>query len=919
MQFGPLRGRSEPMARALSVVRSVRQHGAGGVVLVCGPAGIGKTALLAEVCRQAERMQVRPAIGACDPIEQVSPCAPVIAALRSGREPLVTVQQYEQIVASLHEPLLLVERIASALEQAAAAGPILIAIDDVQWADNVSRFVIRALLSRRLGLPVVWLLAGRDIDTDLLGPDHTRVEHIRLAPLTGPDLAAVARDRLGRVPNERTRRYLEAAAGSPLLAMRILDNAARAAVRGERDTVPQEFGAAIAQRLSDLPEHARDLVEVVAVAGRAAPLREAVRLLADSRASGQGQDSALAAALDSGLIAVHDEILSPRHDLVREALCAALPEQTVRTLHRRFAEYHLDAGQAQLAASHARAASAPGDVAGALILIAAAERLAADSPDEAGDLAGLAFRAVRPEQAEWLETGRRCLSVLCRTQRASEAIAVADLILARVDDADLIGAVEFEAARALWLGGRLGDLLARIEPMLTDAALDPAVGARLKAARALANTRVLSGENAASEAAAALACARGSGDRDALAMALHADGEAARNQGRHRDALRSFRELRTLTGPHQLAEEITALQFLDRYDHAQLLLDEARSDDAGTARPVLPALHCAQLWQDFNLGRYDAAETGARTLLELGQQFGNGVYVLEAVIVQISLALLRGDTRAAATRLEYADQLTDPDDGVRRPGLSMLRGWLAACQGDFAAALELLEPVAWGATSMFNYWPVSPCWTGLFFDIATDGADEAFAEVVIQMAELAAARNPGVASFEGMALNVRGRGKGDLPMLADAADVLARSPRPILRAFGADGYGRALLADGQRAAALEQLDRAWEDYHRMDARVYRADVQRVLREAGVRRAKWTATGPRPQTGWASLTDAERRVALLIAEGHTNRSAAAELGVSVNTVGTHLRLAFAKLGVQSRVQLANTLRRADSPLPAPGRG
>ena len=52
--------------------------------------------------------------------------------------------------------------------------------------------------------------------------------------------------------------------------------------------------------------------------------------------------------------------------------------------------------------------------------------------------------------------------------------------------------------------------------------------------------------------------------------------------------------------------------------------------------------------------------------------------------------------------------------------------------------------------------------------------------------------------------------------------------------------------------------------------------------------------------------AERRVAALIADGHTNRSAATELGLSVNTIGTHLRLVFTKLGIQSRVQLANTL-------------
>jgi len=194
----------------------------------------------------------------------------------------------------------------------------------------------------------------------------------------------------------------------------------------------------------------------------------------------------------------------------------------------------------------------------------------------------------------------------------------------------------------------------------------------------------------------------------------------------------------------------------------------------------------------------------------------------------------------------------------------------------------------------------------MFFEIGTAAGDGAFSEVVVNVAELAAARNPGVASFEGLALNVRGRSEGDLTMIAQAADVLARSPRPLLRAYGADCYGRTLLAEGDRTGALAQLDRAWDDYHRTDARVYRAEVQRIMRETGVRRDKWSTATARPDTGWASLTEAERRVAVLIAEGHTNRSAAAELGLSVNTIGTHLRLVFTKLGVQSRVQLANTL-------------
>jgi DNA-binding CsgD family transcriptional regulator len=195
---------------------------------------------------------------------------------------------------------------------------------------------------------------------------------------------------------------------------------------------------------------------------------------------------------------------------------------------------------------------------------------------------------------------------------------------------------------------------------------------------------------------------------------------------------------------------------------------------------------------------------------------------------------------------------------------------------------------------------------GIFFGVGAAGADEDFTSTVVQLAELAASRNPGVASFEGVALNMRGREKGDLAMLAESAQVLARSPRPILRAYGADCYGRALLAEGRREEALEQLDRAWEDYHRMDALVYRDDVQHAMRQAGARRAKWARTSPRPELGWAALTRTERRVALLIAAGHSNRSASVELGVSINTVGTHLLMVFSKLGVQSRVQLANAL-------------
>jgi DNA-binding CsgD family transcriptional regulator len=902
-----LRGRSEQLASALAALRGASQHGISAGVVISGPAGIGKTALLTEICEHVARLKIRVGRSKCDPIEQVWPGAPVIAALRAGRDPLITVGEYEQIAGVVSQPLLLADRIASRLEDLATEHPLTIAIDDLQWADRVSRFLLRSLLSRLAGLPVVWMFASRDdsIGIDLTACDVVRREHLELTPLATQDLAAMARDRLGRVPDERTRRYLKATGGNPFLATQILDGLVCSNAGGEPGAVAAEFATAMARQLADLPSSARELVELIATAGRPLPVRDAFALMPGlSRADGQ---DGLAGAVESGLITMSADALTFRHDLVRETVYANLAGHQARQLHARLADYHLSVlGEPLVAAAHARAATTSGDLASALILVSAAEALARTSADDAGELAAHAFATVCPAQPEWLDLSRRCLSILSRAQHAAQAISVADQILARVDDANLAGQVETEAARALWLSGRVEDLAGRIERILRSRDLDALSTVRLRAAYALACTRTLPGEQAATQADAAVKQARDSGDREALTLAVQAAGEAARSQGRHQVALRHFRELRALTGAPYLAEEIIALQFVDRYDHAQVLLDQARASRAAATVALLPGIVCAQMWQDFNLGRLDDADAGARTLIELGRQLGTNLDLLDAITIRTAVALLRGETEIAAAQLRLADKLTGADAAIRNPGITVMRGWLAASRGELPAARDILRPVLQGAEQARSYWPLWPCWNGLFFQVGTAIGDDEFAGSCLDVAEANAASNPGVASFEGVTLNLRGLDKQDLEILAEAAEVLDCSPRPVLRGVGAESYGRALLAAGRRSEALAQLDRAWDEYHRMGARAFRGDVQRAMRQAGARRTKWSATAAAPATGWASLTDAERRVATLISDGHTNKSAASALDVSINTVGTHLRAVFAKLGVQSRVQLANRL-------------
>jgi DNA-binding NarL/FixJ family response regulator len=136
----------------------------------------------------------------------------------------------------------------------------------------------------------------------------------------------------------------------------------------------------------------------------------------------------------------------------------------------------------------------------------------------------------------------------------------------------------------------------------------------------------------------------------------------------------------------------------------------------------------------------------------------------------------------------------------------------------------------------------------------------------------------------------------------------------LLLAQAEERYGRAALEAGDRKTGVPALERALDSLTALGATAPAGRIQAVLQAAGVRRRRWTAVPPRAQQGWEALTPMERRVALLVAEGHTNRSAAEELVVSASTVGTHLRAVFGKLGVNSRVQLTRLVLERFAPPP-----
>jgi DNA-binding CsgD family transcriptional regulator len=125
---------------------------------------------------------------------------------------------------------------------------------------------------------------------------------------------------------------------------------------------------------------------------------------------------------------------------------------------------------------------------------------------------------------------------------------------------------------------------------------------------------------------------------------------------------------------------------------------------------------------------------------------------------------------------------------------------------------------------------------------------------------------------------------------------------PWARASAEEDLGVLCAAAGGRDDAVRHLGAALDDYLATGAERDMARIRRRLRRLGVRPRHWTSA-KRPPTGWDSLTDTDRSVSNLVAQGLTNQQVADQLFISVHTVAFHLRQVFSKLGIRSRVELA----------------
>lgn len=428
-----LRGR-QPQVDVLRGQLDALGAGRGAVVLLRGPAGAGKTTLLAEVARQAADRDMQVFCGGGDPAARAVPLGAVLDALVSVAAPPVDPERVHLLSQSPDQRFWLLRELQESLEKAARRTPLLIILDDLQWADAATTAAV-VTLSRRLATHRIgWLLALRtgelaDAARDAVEKlQATGATEIRLGPLADSAVAQVASDTLGGEPDKALRQVLARADGQPFLLTELLrglheehlvsvaDGTARLTTGAG---LPRRFVDSVAGQLAQLTAPARDAVEMASVLGRSFSLEELAGLLSRPPLELRGE---IREAIGSGLLAEDGDHLRFRHDLVRDAVDASLPKAVRRSVRRTAIEVMLRHGaSAADVAQLVMDIAAPGDTTSVALLRRAAAEIGRISPAVAVPLARRALDLTPHSDPARGEAAAAAIDLLVQAGQAAEA------------------------------------------------------------------------------------------------------------------------------------------------------------------------------------------------------------------------------------------------------------------------------------------------------------------------------------------------------------------------------------------------------------------------------------------------------------------------------------------------------------------
>jgi DNA-binding CsgD family transcriptional regulator len=940
--------RDRELGRIGECLQRARQ-GRGGALVVEGPAGIGKTVLLAAArdTAEAEGFRVLRARGA--ELEREF----AFGVVRQLVEPVVAGASEEERSQLLDGPpgmaarLLGLPGLGDGMATAAPIAPdpsfavlhglywlcanltlqrpLALVVDDAHWADGASLRFLAFLLPRLEELHAAVLLATRPAEAgesrELLAAlsMDPATEVVKVGPLSTRGVATLLAMALGVEPEpEFAAACWEATGGTPFL-VRTLAEALR-----EEQITPVTASAAKVQdvaivnlsrwamlRLARLGPDAARLARAVAVLERA-ELDQAARLAGLAPA-----DAAQAADLLVGTGVLDEAPLCFAHPLLRGAVYRDIAAADRAEAHGRsanlLAEAHANPARV---AEHLLATVPTGDSWTVEQLRAAAwEATTRGAPES----------AVAYLRRAWLEPPSREVgaSLLLELGLAEFSAGqprwhdrLADAVESAGDDTTRI-AVALLFANALRWHERAAEAIevcdgvaarlhgSDVEGRLTLEAMAVACGVGDVATAPLISER----------ASALLVWAtEGSVPRQCVAAAAYV--AALANQPSDRVADLALRAVTAGTGPlpepgdppwlpggaFRHPSAVVTLLWAERYDAAQALADAAVAEAQASANGmILPAVLAQRAWLASRRGDLTAAEADARALLDAPGPSAPPLLRNRAKSVLVDVLVERGD-------LDEAERALEPQ-GVDLLGTSQTavllrhaRGRLRFAQGRFGEALSDLQAAGHIASGGLM---LSPCYLSWRSDAALAALASGERDTARRLSdeELELARAFGAPRALGVALRAAGLVAGGHPgeaLLREAIEVLTGPDTRLEHARALADLGALLRRGNHRAEARQLLRRAVDAAHHLGAEALALRAETELR----------ATGARPRrallTGLEALTASERRIAELAAEGHTNREIAQSLFVTSRTVEGHLTHVFYKLDVKARTALPAAL-------------
>jgi DNA-binding CsgD family transcriptional regulator len=782
-----------------------------------------------------------------------------------------------------------------AVRALARRGPLLVAVDDLQWLDTSSAAVLQFALRRLRHEPVGFLATVRTEKRLQLALDPESSEELHLGPLSLGALHRVLASQLDlNLTRPEVARLQEVTGGNPFFALELGRELLRTDERpapGRPLPIPGDIRALLGARIARLPAKTREVLLLAATLAR-----PSITLL--ERVYGSATDAAIARAARVGVVELDGDRVRFSHPLLasvcyqesplwerREAhrrLAAVVPEFEERARHlalaasgpdakaadalERASERAVGRGATAAAAELAELASEltrRGPAARRGLLLHAAEflRLAGDRARAAELLEGLLADAAGDERAD-------VLIALARTRRGSVAWSIAlcqDAVESTTDDARLADTLAFLSFLRVLEGDLYGALTA------ARAGLERAerVGNPELVARAIG--RVASAEQFVLDITPNL-LERGVALEEALPRRLEYPESPIVTMCRRLALLGELSRARELL----VREEALAAERGDEGTRAQLLF-----------YLVMLEWHAGR-WHD-GLSRADAA-------LELAEQLGDDQYRGMVLYGQATLHGHLGDVERARALAAEASALAETTGDASFPiWNASLLGFLELSLGDPLAAAGFLHPLP--ALLLEQGWnePGDP-WPEAIEALASLGE--------LEEAESLTTRFEGLAGLLGaphaLALAARCRGLvlaagGHLDL---AEHELERSLAEHARSEYPFELGRTLLVLGgirrrakQKRAAREASEAALAIFEELGAACWAERARDELSHIPGRRAPGD-----------TLTATEAQVAQLAAAGRSNKEIAASLHVTVHTVEAHLTRAYRKLGIRARGEL-----------------